>query len=307
MSQNPTMSLAEANRKFFDSIGDAYDSKPWFAKVNQLLTDNLRNRLDWIGIPFVNTGSNSSPEEIRFLDYACGPGLMSRIFGPYVTISRGIDIAPNMVETYNKRAREFNLPPETVNAVLGDLFSNPQNPPQSDPEFTNFDLAAVGMGFHHFEDVVYAAKCLKERLKPGGVLVITDFLDGGDLKADEEGNPIEGTEGNHVSQNHHHGHGHHGHREHHEHGHGGQSQGKPKEAEGDPTLPVRKEMNNSIVVYAFSVEGVKKFFTEAGFVEVDVKVIPERVYMNFAGTHVWRTILLAKGRRPFEEKERSEL
>lgn len=79
MCPSQKLSLQEANRKYFDTIGDAYDHKPWFAKVNQQVTDALRARLDWVGIPFTNVGSSSSDKEVRLLDYACGPGLMSRV------------------------------------------------------------------------------------------------------------------------------------------------------------------------------------------------------------------------------------
>jgi SAM-dependent methyltransferase len=44
------------------------------------------------------------------------------------------------------------------------------------PEFSNFDVAAVGLGFHHFDDPTLAARRLAERLKTGGVLMILDFL-----------------------------------------------------------------------------------------------------------------------------------
>jgi SAM-dependent methyltransferase len=44
------------------------------------------------------------------------------------------------------------------------------------PEFHDFDIAAVGLGFHHFDDPDLAARRLVARLKPGGVLVIIDFL-----------------------------------------------------------------------------------------------------------------------------------
>ena len=37
-------------------------------------------------------------------------------------------------------------------------------------------MAAVGLGFHHFEDPEYTAKKLVDRLRPGGILFIVDFL-----------------------------------------------------------------------------------------------------------------------------------
>lgn len=44
------------------------------------------------------------------------------------------------------------------------------------PKFSDFDMAIVGLGFHHFDDPGLAAKRLAARLRPGGVLVIIDFL-----------------------------------------------------------------------------------------------------------------------------------
>lgn len=73
------MTTAEANRVYFDSISNSYDSKPWFAKVNQQVEDALRTDLSWVGIPFANTGSSSDVNEVRLLDYACGTGLMTRV------------------------------------------------------------------------------------------------------------------------------------------------------------------------------------------------------------------------------------
>lgn len=51
----------------------------------------------------------------------------------------------------------------------------------SSPEFFDFDLAGVGLGFHHFDDPELSARRLADRLRPGGVLFILDFLPhGGD-------------------------------------------------------------------------------------------------------------------------------
>jgi hypothetical protein len=150
---------------------------------------------------------------------------------------------------------------------------------------------------------------LKERLRPGGVLVINDFLEGGDVKADEEGKPIEGSEGNHAVHSHGGKHDHdHGHGHEHGHGHGhGHSHEKKFADLNDTSDEFKSKMNASIVVPHFTVEGVKKFFTEAGFVDVDVITMDEKSYMEFAGKKLWRTVLFARGRRPFEKGEKSEL
>lgn len=51
-----------------------------------------------------------------------------------------------------------------------------------DTKFFNFDIAVVGLGFHHFDDPELAAKRLVSRLKLGGVLMIIDFLPHGPHK-----------------------------------------------------------------------------------------------------------------------------
>lgn len=250
---------------------------------------------------------------------------MTRTFGPYVTKTLGIDISPNMVSTFKSRAASAGLSQSVVDAVVGDLFdkADPRPAGLEGKEWWDFDIATVGFGFHHFEDVVHAAKQLKERLRPGGALVINDFLEGGDLLADEQGNPVEGSEGNHAVHKHDHGHGHsHGHEHKHEPKHGEDSKhhDHPHDhahkhehnhdgRDGDFTNPdpeLRKKMVDSVVVPHFTLEGVKEFFTEAGFVDVDVIRLKDRSYMEFGGKKLWRTILIAKGRRA-ETEEKSEL
>lgn len=73
-------------------------------------------------------------------------------------------------------------------AHQGDLCTpGEENPePFRDSKFFNFDMACVGLGFHHFDDPALAAKRLVSRLKAGGVLMIIDFLPHG-THADHEG------------------------------------------------------------------------------------------------------------------------
>jgi SAM-dependent methyltransferase len=208
-----------------------------------------------------------------------------------------------MVASFNARARNAGLSASTINAVVGDLFDK-QDPSPTGAEWDGFDLATASFAFHHFEDVVHAARCLKERLRPGGVLMINDFLEGGDLKADEQGKPIEGIQGSWAP---HHHHGHHGHGHRHGDGHGdgkkehGHHHHEPAKADDESGWD-RVKMAASVVVPSFSIEGVKKFFTEAGLVDVDVVTMEKRVYIEMGGQKLWRTILFARGRRPMEAK-----
>lgn len=82
-----------------------------------------------------------------------------------------------MVEKYNDAARSSGLKPEQVNAVVGDLLAEEVPDHLNTEEYFNFDVAVIGLGFHHFENPVRAVERLTERLKPAtGVLLIIDFL-----------------------------------------------------------------------------------------------------------------------------------
>lgn len=76
-----------------------------------------------------------------------------------------------------------------MHAYPGNLLdpSAPSPASLSSPHFHAFDLAAVGLGFHHFADPDLAARQLAARLRPGGVLFIVDFLPHGHAHDDGTG------------------------------------------------------------------------------------------------------------------------
>lgn len=82
-----------------------------------------------------------------------------------------------MVQKYNEAARQSGMTSDHCNAIVGDLFAETVPDHLTIPDLYMFDIAVIGLGFHHFENPALAVKRLTERLKPGeGVLVIVDFL-----------------------------------------------------------------------------------------------------------------------------------
>ncbi|TEA20981.1 putative methyltransferase [Colletotrichum sidae] len=193
---------ASANKAYFNKLAAEYDAK--YERTVLQLEREISKRKDFVGADWVEdddedededsgsdddeqqrqsadavgTSSGDRSRSVRLLDYACGTGLISRALAQYTTQCVGIDISENMVAAYNARAENQGLSPSEMQAHQGDLTdpSTPHPEAFTGPEFHNFDVASVGLGFHHFHDPEFAAKRLVDRLRPGGVLIILDFL-----------------------------------------------------------------------------------------------------------------------------------
>nr|POE56186.1 putative methyltransferase c1347.09 [Quercus suber] len=131
-----------------------------------------------MGIDRTDTSSPDGARQVKFLDYACGTGTATRALGSYVTTVRGIDLSQNMVAKFNETARSAGMPEDQVKAEYGDFcVEQLPEPFASSPEWRDFDLAAVLVGFHHFEHPALAIRNLATTLKPGsGTLVVIDIL-----------------------------------------------------------------------------------------------------------------------------------
>lgn len=82
-----------------------------------------------------------------------------------------------MVAKCNETARSSGLSEEQAYAIVGDLCDETVPENLKGPEWYEFDIAVIGLGFHHMEHPDLAVKRLAERLKAAtGVLVIIDFL-----------------------------------------------------------------------------------------------------------------------------------
>jgi SAM-dependent methyltransferase len=91
---------------------------------------------------------------------------------PYVSHIVGIDLSENMVAEYNNNANSKELAQQ---AYTGNLAGGEASPAAfAAPEFFDFDLVAIGLGFHHFSDPSLAATRIAARLKQGGKFMIID-------------------------------------------------------------------------------------------------------------------------------------
>ncbi|KAK1500775.1 methyltransferase domain-containing protein [Colletotrichum tamarilloi] len=189
MAENDT---ASANKAYFNKLAAEYDTK--YEKTILQLEKEIRKRKDFIGADWVIDDDDDDDSEsesaaqsmaangrsVRLLDYACGTGLISRALAQFTTHCVGIDISENMVAAYNARAENQGLTTDEMHAYQGNL-TDPSDPAPAafasdDGRFRDFDVAGVGLGFHHFEDPELSARRLVERLRPGGVFIILDFL-----------------------------------------------------------------------------------------------------------------------------------
>lgn len=153
-----------------------YDSKPWMRTISQQIGAALQERKEWAGVKWYRPGEIGG-REVKMLDYACGTGCITKALGPWVTRIIGIDVSENMVKKYNEEAESAGLKPEQVSAVVGDLLADEVPEYLKTPDYYEFDIAVVGLGFHHFENPLVAIQRLTERLKSDtGVLMIIDFL-----------------------------------------------------------------------------------------------------------------------------------
>lgn len=267
------------NQEHFDNEAASYDAK--HEKTTAEIARRIEARRGLIGVEWVEDDSSSSSEgegrAVRVLDYACGTGSMSRAFAPYTTQCVGIDLSEKMVEMYNTRARNQGLSEDEMAAFQGNLCVPGDEDPEAfrdDARFFGFDLAVVGLGFHHFDDPDLAARRLVARLKPGGVLMIIDFL------------PHAAPHGTTGAGGHHHD-------DHHQHHHDGDGHGHHQGGAPDIEVAADGKALMTVTHHGFSEERIREVFVGAG---AGKDFLLEGMgQVKFGEKHGKRTLFLARG------------
>lgn len=155
-----------------------------------------------------------------------------------------------MAAEFNTLASNQGLSEGEMHAYVGNLISTTTEavPQFEDEKFYEFDIAVVGMGFHHFDDPKLATQRLAKRLKKGGVLMIIDFLPHEEF----------GGHGNSHGHSHGHSHGSHAHTHHHHDEEAGKGEKEDKE-KGDLT-----SAQHTVSHHGFNIKDVKTMFEDAG-------------------------------------------
>jgi len=167
-----------------------------------------------------------------------------------------------MVNEYNARALSQGFSPAQMFATHGDLLAREKASPSiSGPDFYDFDLAVVDLGFHHFEDPALAAKRLVERLKPGkGILLIVDLVRHEHLKLD----------GTHAATH----------------------------PDGEEDVGVFKTAASYIVAHhGFAKEQIEGMMKDAGCVDVDYVLLDEPIRFGDEMEKQQRKAFMIRGRR----------
>ena len=116
------------------------------------------------------------PEESggRWIDVACGPGVISRAIAGKVGSVSGVDLTPAMIDEAEKRAREEGV--GNVSFAVGDATA------LDFPEAA-FDGAITRLSLHHVPASDRIVAEMARAVRPGGLVVLSDLAADSDRDA----------------------------------------------------------------------------------------------------------------------------
>ncbi len=111
----------------------------------------------------------------RWIDVACGPGVISRAMAGRVGSVSGVDLTPAMVEEAERRAHEEGI--DNVSFALGDATAL-ETPDAS------FDGAITRLSLHHIPAPARVVAEMARVVRPGGWIAVSD------IAADRDGEAV---------------------------------------------------------------------------------------------------------------------
>ncbi|MFT3864602.1 MAG: methyltransferase domain-containing protein [Solirubrobacterales bacterium] len=110
----------------------------------------------------------------RWVEVACGPGLISRGMAPRVGSVQGVDLTPAMVEKARAEAAAAKV--DNVSFQVGDATA-------LDLAADSFDGAVTRFSLHHIPAPVRVLEEMRRVVKPGGLVIVADHVTDDDGEA----------------------------------------------------------------------------------------------------------------------------
>jgi SAM-dependent methyltransferase len=110
----------------------------------------------------------------RWVEIACGPGLIARAMAPRVGSVLGLDLTPAMVEKARSEAAAAGV--ENVSFEVGEATG-------LDAPDDSFDGAITRFSLHHIPAPVRVLEEMRRVVRPGGWVVVSDFVTDDDGEA----------------------------------------------------------------------------------------------------------------------------
>ncbi|KAJ6607512.1 S-adenosyl-L-methionine-dependent methyltransferase [Mycena sp. CBHHK59/15] len=136
-----------------------YEEQPIAAELGDKVPKAMRN-----AYPF-------DEETTTVMDFACGTGLIARGLAPYCKSIVGVDINQAMADHFAMQIHNQGILPEEMRVVCADLKGA-----ESELDGQKFDVIVCSAAYHHFESIGDTTRTLCFFLKPGGCLLVVDFM-----------------------------------------------------------------------------------------------------------------------------------
>lgn len=118
---------------------------------------------------------------MKLLDFACGTGMVTELFVPYLTGHAGekseivgIDIGPTFLKYFNERAEKYSNENISMRSYEYDILDSSISKELNKFDSV-FDAIVCTISYHHIHNYEQVTKKLATFLKPGGWLFIIDF------------------------------------------------------------------------------------------------------------------------------------
>ncbi|KAL0575955.1 hypothetical protein V5O48_006025 [Marasmius crinis-equi] len=155
--------LYDSNVAHWDHFARDLDKQPW-GIVGMKIWRKL--------LPHVLKAAPFDKDTSEVMDFGCGNGFNSSLLVPHAKSILGVDVSSGMVDEFNSNMKKWGLADEgRFSAIRADLT-------EGGLDGKKFDIIFSTMVYHHLPSVEETTKVLASFLKPGGRLLIMDWIVG---------------------------------------------------------------------------------------------------------------------------------